>query len=300
MSRPELSDPWVKTSMIPELREGGLQIWRLDLDGPDSRGLLAQAFEALTPEERQRAARMRTGTAPEEFIAGRGSLRYLLSAFLNCDPRAVGIVIGTHRKPVLRPLRGVRMPHFNVSHSRGVVLIALSRSGPVGIDVEYIDSAVETIDVARAAFHSDDLCRIENAGTAKEKLLAFYRCWTRREAVAKADGRGLTLPASGFSTGFMGDMEQKIEVDGDGTTGSANRYTSHYFVRNLCVSSRHLGSVAVARSCTDLMLLDFSSVLFRGRTSTPLALLNSSCKARVRSNEDAITFFATETNLSGD
>ena len=261
VSDPEPSDLWRKTNIIPELREGDLQVWRLDLNGPDSRGLLTQAFEALTAEERQRAAKMRTGTAPEEFIAGRGLLRRLLSASLNCDPQLVGIILGAHRKPALRPQRGVRMPHFNVSHSGGMVLIALSRTGPVGIDVEYMDPSVETMDVARAAFHPDDLRWIENARTAKDRLLAFYGCWTRREAVAKADGRGLTLPASGFSTGPPSGVEHLVEVGGEEGADVCDRCVSRYFVRSICVGPHHLGSVALARSCKKAMFLNFSRAL---------------------------------------
>ncbi len=263
MSDPGPSDPWRKTDIVPELREDDLQVWRLDLNGPDSHGLLTRAFRALTPEERLRAAKMRTGTAPEEFIVGRGLLRYLLGASLNCDPRLVEIVLGAHRKPALRPQRGVRLPHFNVSHSNGMVLIALSRMGSVGVDVEYMDPSVQTMDVARAAFHPEDFGWIESAATAKDRLLAFYNCWTRREAVAKADGRGLTLPASGFSTGVPSDMEHLVEVGGGDGVDCFDRCVPRYFVRTLCVGPHHLGSVALARSCKVPTFLHFSRALCR-------------------------------------
>lgn len=299
MSDPERSDLWVRTPEIPELREGDVQIWRLDLDGPEGRSLLAQAFEALTVEERQRACRMRTGTAPEEFIAGRGSLRRLLSASLSCDPQGIEIINGTHRKPILRPICGIKLPHFNVSHSRGMVLIALSQLGPVGIDVEYIHSSVEMLDVARAAFHPEDVRCIENARTAKERLLAFYGCWTRREAVAKADGRGLTLPASGFSSGTLSETEQVVEIRGENTIGFSDSSFSRYFVRSLSVSPCHLGAIAVARSCNRPMLLDFSCALIKRGQQTSI-LANLAANAPKRSNGNVITFFAEKTNLSGD
>ena len=267
VSDSELRIAWLEAKTLPELRDGDLQVWRLDLNGPENHGLLAQAFEALTPEERQRASKMRSGSAPEEFIAGRGLLRRLLSASLNCDPQAVEIVLGAHRKPVLRQLRGVRTTHFNVSHSSGMVLIALSRRGSVGVDVEYMDSAVETMDVARAAFHSDDIRRIESARTTQEKLLAFYGCWTRREAVAKADGRGLTLPASGFATGTPSSAEQAIALRREASVGSVDESLSRYFVRTLYVSANHLGSLALACSCKNPMFFDFC-VLKLSRTRT--------------------------------
>ncbi len=261
MSDSECSDLWIRTPVIPELREGDIQIWRLDLDGPEGRNLLAQAFEALTAEERQRAGKMRTGTAPEEFIAGRGSLRRLLSASLNCDPQGIGIVTGTHRKPILRPVCGIQVPHFNVSHSRGMVLIALSRLGPIGVDVEYMDPSIETVDVARAAFHPEDVRCIETASTAKSRMLAFYGCWTRREAVAKADGRGLTLPASEFYSGTANKSEQMVKMCQENTIGFSGSSFSHYFVRSFDISPYHLGALAVARSCKKPVLLDFSSAL---------------------------------------
>ena len=295
MSDLEPSDPWRTTDTVPELREGDLQVWQLDLNGPDSRGLLTQAFEALTAEERKRAAKMRTGTAPEEFIAGRGLLRHLLSAFLNCDPQLVGIILGAHRKPALRPQGGVRMPHFNVSHSGGTVLIAISRTGSVGVDVEYMDSSVETMDVARAAFHPDDLRWIENAATVKDRLLAFYGCWTRREAVAKADGRGLTLPASGFSTGPPSRVEHVVEVDGGEGADCFGRCVSRYFVRSLCVGPYHLGSVALARSCKEPMFLHFPRALCS--RSKPLRSNFHNCSNRTAPRkEHAMIFSAENTN----
>ncbi len=299
MSYAEASHLWVKTRTVPKLHEAELQIWRLDLNGPESRSVLTQAFQVLTAEERQRAGKMRTGTAPEEFIAGRGSLRRLLGVALNCDPRSIEIVLGSHRKPAIRPLRGMHVPHFNVSHSHGMILIALSRLGSVGVDVEYIDPAIEAIDIARAAFHAQDVRYIASAGTAQQRLLAFYGCWTRREAVAKADGRGLTLPASGFATGMPSHVEQMVEIGGEETTGSARRYGSRYFVQNLCVSPFHLGGVAVARSCPEPLLLDFSCLAstLELRLSVPLSW---SLDTASRSNEHAITFSSTRANLSGD
>lgn len=299
MSDPEPSDLWLETGTIPELREGGLQMWRLDLNGPESRDLLKQAFEALTPEERQRAAKMRVGTAPEEFVAGRGSLRRLLGAYLNCDPRAVEIVLGAHRKPALRSVRGVRMPHFNVSHSGGMVLLALSRTGPVGVDVEFMDLTVDTMDVARAAFHPDDLRHIESAGSTRERLLAFYGCWTRREAVAKADGRGLTLPASGFSTGATSGAEQMIELGKDESVGSVVHHVSRYFVRSLYVSAFHLGSFALARSCKTPMFLNFPSVP-SGQGNQPRLKFQGSRNTMATRNEHAVNFSSKETNALGD
>lgn len=59
-------------------------------------------------------------------------LRHLLAERLQCPPQAVRLDYGPHGKPVLQPENW----HFNVSHSREISLLALSRSAAVGIDIE--------------------------------------------------------------------------------------------------------------------------------------------------------------------
>ena len=237
-----------------QLRVGEVQVWRIDLVGgafsrQEMRGLLDRAYGALTAEERARAARMRVGTAREEFVAGRGCLRRLLAAELGADARMLVFATGEQGKPWLRDGEGTE---FNVSHSRGMVLIALSRAGAVGVDVEGLDAGVELMDVARTAFHVEDLARIGRADLQEERLREFYRCWTRREAVGKVDGRGLTIPAEDFCVG--GDGERRVLLDG-----------REYCVQGVDVGSRHMAAVATVASGVKARVLEVtprSLVLF--------------------------------------
>jgi len=248
---------------LPSLADGEVEVWRIELQrAGDSRqeirGLLQQAYAALTAEERERAARMREGAPREEFVAGRGCLRRLLGAALEEDPRKLVLEAGAHGKPRLRQGAGASVPRFNVSHSRGIVLIALSRAGEVGVDVEYVDPAVELMDVARTSFHAGDLERMERARTQEERLQEFYRCWTRKEAVAKADGRGLTLEPVEFRAG-AGDGEEyrvtlpvTLPVDGP-------RASSRFYVRGIDVGSTHFAALATTRAEVRLGLFEMSA-----------------------------------------
>lgn len=80
-------------------------------------------------------------------------------------------------------------PHFNISHSGHRVVCILSDAGAVGIDIE-----------ALAPFSFDDLHPQFTAGEwtairqAPSPLEAFYRFWTAKESIIKADGRGLGIP----------------------------------------------------------------------------------------------------------
>ena len=119
--------------------EGRVDVWRVNLSprgafaGDALARLLDSSYAVLDAEETARAARMRVAGAREEFVVGRGCLRRLLGAQLDAPASEVALVAGEHGKPALQEQRGL---DFNVAHSCGMVLIALSRAGAVGVDVE--------------------------------------------------------------------------------------------------------------------------------------------------------------------
>jgi len=84
-------------------------------------------------------------------------------------------------------------PDFNISHSGNYVLCALSSDQKVGIDVE------EIREVDFALFTN---CFTENEWShindSPSPTTLFYKFWTRKEAVIKADGRGLNIPLQSF------------------------------------------------------------------------------------------------------
>ena len=247
-----MDEYWTIPEMLPPLEDETVQVWRIDFArlGDSLNDLLDAAYDVLNFEERARAARMRAGSSRDEFVAGRGCLRRLLGAAAGRDAGSLVFDIGAHGRP---DLRGAGQPGFNVTHSRGMVLIALSRAAVVGIDVEYLDTSVECTDVARTTFHPDDVARMEQAITDPERLKQFYRCWTRREAVGKADGRGLLTPLHATLFDEDGLNEFKINISSDGTEKQRR-----FFVRQIDVGSAYSAAVASARAGLELQLLEAS------------------------------------------
>jgi 4'-phosphopantetheinyl transferase len=132
-----------------------------------------------------------------------GRLREILAHYLGADSRGLSIVRDPNGKPVLQP----DVLAFNVSHSGDLALIAVSRVGPLGIDVERERAEVATVDLARRYFTRSEAALVEaNPRT-------FFRIWTRKEAWAKAQGLGLAIPldavdVSGAVSGwFVADLE---------------------------------------------------------------------------------------------
>jgi 4'-phosphopantetheinyl transferase len=120
--------------------------------------------------------------------AGR-ALRDVLAAYLEASPEAVRLVTGEHGKP---ELAGGEL-HFNLSHSGGVGLVAVSRERPVGVDVERIDARRHVLVLAERALGAEGAAAVRAAPDA-DRAAAFHRAWARREAVAKCAGTGLSTP----------------------------------------------------------------------------------------------------------
>lgn len=148
-----------------------------------SRALEALA-RLLSADELARAARLHARRHRDRFVAARGTLRRLVGERTGEDPRAVAFVYGASGKPALE--NGAL--HFNVSHSEDLALYAFS-GAEVGVDVEAVREVPEADRLAREWFDEDEYRRY-----------GFLGCWTRREALAKASGRGIAeaVDASGW------------------------------------------------------------------------------------------------------
>lgn len=185
-----MSLTWEVVHRPPPVLAGGLQIWRLATES--SASLVRRLAQCLSAEERERGARTRDGRPRIEFLAGRGLLRHLLASQLQIAPESVIFAQNDHGKLRLGSSQSSSHVAFNLSHAGGVVLVALSRSGEVGVDIERVDLNIETLEIAALAFTASEQEQLKAASSPAQQCLLFFHLWTRKEAICKADGRGLT------------------------------------------------------------------------------------------------------------
>jgi len=97
---------------------------------------------------------------------------------------------GPNGKPVLASSAGEDTLHFNLSHSCGLAVYAITRAVPLGVDVERIRPMNDMQDIASRFFtaHENGLLQ---AVSSHQRLEAFFNCWTRKEACLKATGQGI-------------------------------------------------------------------------------------------------------------
>ena len=154
----------------------------------------AREPRALTGEERRVAGSITPARARARYVAGRTLLRRRLGRLLGRDPLAVELVEGPDEKPSLaEPVLS-----FNVSHAGDQILIAISRPRRLGVDVEQVRPNFDPSAVTEQLLDAADRDAVTRAA-AREGVGAFFRYWTRYEALVKARGDGLVLPLRGFA-----------------------------------------------------------------------------------------------------
>lgn len=91
-----------------------------------------------------------------------------------------------YKKPYFPDLPNI---HFSLAHSNMVVICAICDSGRVGVDVEYIKPV--NFDSLRSSLNELEW---KDVKAAHSPVKRFYEIWTMKEAILKADGRGMYAP----------------------------------------------------------------------------------------------------------
>lgn len=119
------------------------------------------------------------------------------------DSAGAAIADGLHRDARGRP----RLADGDIgwSHSHGRLLIARTREGSVGVDVESRARHADALRIARRYFAPEETAALEAMADAARQS-AFLRLWCAKEAVLKAHGGGIAfgLHRAVFDAGSTG------------------------------------------------------------------------------------------------
>lgn len=172
--------------------EARTQVWNIDLALPPD--ALARCRAILAPEERARADRFMRAADRDGYTASHAALRLILGRTLARPPQTLAFTAAPGGRP---QLDGADLA-FNLSHSGSRALVALSREATVGVDVETLRPLPDAVRIARTHFAADETAALARLHGAQLQA-AFFGLWTRKEAVVKALGGGLSIPLDGFS-----------------------------------------------------------------------------------------------------
>jgi 4'-phosphopantetheinyl transferase len=175
----------VPPQAVPPLGAGCCQVW-WSRPAEDARllGLLDDAERTrhrgfLREEDRAR------------FLAGHALVRIVAASHAGVTPRAIRYAAGP---PHSKPRFAGRAATFEVSlaHSAERVVVAISRGVELGVDVERVGAAGEEESLLESVLCADER-RALGVLAQPLRAWAFCRYWTRKEAILKATGHGLSV-----------------------------------------------------------------------------------------------------------
>lgn len=202
------------------LEEAEVHVWRASLDMLASEVGVLQP--TLSPDELARAERFHFEIDRRRFIVARGLLRAILARYVGIPSSQLSFMYGPHGKPRLAEKTGGEWLQFNLSHSDGRALYAVTANREVGIDLERVTSERDHEAIAEYLFTPGEVGALR-ALPAEKLSETFYRIWTCKEAYVKARGGGLWLPLDRFDVSLIPGKEFELLRLSD-----TRRDTSHW------------------------------------------------------------------------
>lgn len=184
-----------------------VQLWWLDLRVPGM--TIGDPAALLSSAERDRAAAFLFPVDRDRYVRVRTAMRMVLADQLNCPPALVPLRMDPRGRPTV--LGGA--VDVNVSHSREVAVIAVTRGSRVGVDIADHRPTVDWERLARRCYSAAEQDALRRRPVAGDFARAVLRVWAAKEAWLKCTGVGLSQPLDSFVTAVNPGTGRGVVVD---------------------------------------------------------------------------------------
>ena len=196
---------WMNISEPGILPENVVHVWAWQNHQPDESS--DPDLSLLSDQEIERCLRFRFLRDRISFATSHLNTRLLLAHYLGASPESLSIAQEAGGKPHL--IGAAEQLCFNLSHCKDVGMLAVAWNIEVGIDVEQPRRV--SPDVARRYFSPVELRELSGL-EGDQWRDGFLRCWTRKEALLKAEGIGLRIPLEAFDVSLAIDDPELLAV----------------------------------------------------------------------------------------
>jgi 4'-phosphopantetheinyl transferase len=203
----------------------------------------------LSHDERDRASRFHSMKDRARYVFAHAVLRNVLSRYVDHTPQDIQFARNPFGKPFVDETRGIA-PEFNLSHAGELVLVGVCDSQRVGIDVEEIRPMDDVSSIAESHYTQQE-CAFIFGKPPEHRELAFFHCWTRKEAYVKALGKGLSIPLNSFETLSQAGFGQSAD------SGSDSPYNESWQLADLDVPEGYVAAVAVETGIDRLVYFEW-------------------------------------------
>ncbi len=209
-----VAGPWA--GCLRDLEEHGLAIAVSRLDDWYGHLPTGRALTRLLGSDRGRAAELSTPRSRDHFLATRLMVKSLVATALCCDAEAVELAASPRGRMLVR---GHPNLHVSLTHTDDAAGVAVSRIGPVGIDLECAARAGSMAGLRRHICTAAEWGEIHDL-PADRLGDALLRRWTLKEAYTKALGQGMHFTFTEFGVHGSGPQDWWIaRTDGSPADG---------------------------------------------------------------------------------
>lgn len=194
------------------LLKGEVSLWLIDINQYLSS--LDELMSVLDDDERCRANRFKFEKDRNCFVISHGILRLLLGRYLDCLPQSIDFILNQYGKPSLSAEQCSYPLYFNLSHSKEFALVAFTLDQPIGVDIEYMQNKMQADDIVERFFSEKEREEFFLLPD-QEKLEGFYNAWTRKEALIKALGKGVSQSLKSFSVTLSPRKKARVISTGE-------------------------------------------------------------------------------------
>jgi len=175
-------------------------MWNVDLD--QSPFVIQCLSSLLSSDEKKRSKRLIFDKDRNRFVVCHGLLRVLLSHYIGIKPDHIQFSYGQNGKPALLEMLNNNNIRFSLSYSRGFCLFAITRYREIGVDIEFSGRSLDCDQIINNFFTEKEKCFFYCLNK-KQRENAFFKLWTKKEALIKALGIGLSLPLNSFDVSLL-------------------------------------------------------------------------------------------------
>ena len=175
---------------------------------------LHEAYRGVLSEaERLQEQRFHFAVDRRRFLVTRALVRTVLSKYADIEARDWTFTTNAYGRPAIsNPDVIAGRISFNVSHTKSLIVLAVTHGLALGIDTENAIDREAPLELVSRFFAVPEVNAMTELPLAARQQ-RFYEYWTLKESYIKARGMGLSIPLEKFHFSFQGSDQVSLSVD---------------------------------------------------------------------------------------
>lgn len=192
---------------------GDVDLWLAFYDEIVDERLLLRLRELLSEAEQRQQVRFYFADDRKRYLVTRALVRTVLSRYAPIAPAEWAFSANQFGRPqIANPEPECCGLSFNISHTRGLIALAVTRHRELGVDVENVRTRQVSTGIADRFFSPVEVAELATA-PLEQRQDRFFEYWTFKESYIKACGMGLSMPLDQFSFHYPHERAVRIEIE---------------------------------------------------------------------------------------